>query len=143
MRNMRRFASGLLIFAVVLVVVLSLTLILTGVLRHKEIREIPIHFIVGDHVGINLDTNAVNFGTVKQGSGYRLQREMVIGNELALSRQVQMTVTGDIAPLVSVSPSAFILAPGENRAVNITLTTIPTLPEGNYTGILRATLYDN
>jgi len=106
--------------------------------KKSEIKELKIDLIVGNYTSINLDTDAIHFGTVKKGKVNTLTREVVINNNDNVPKKVRLFVKGDLSGLIQISENNFILPPTENKTISITVIVNPERDYGTYEGMLRA-----
>lgn len=99
--------------------------------------KIPARVHVSDYVGLNIDTDSLNFGTIPQ-EGYS-DRYVAVNNSLGTKAKVQIFVEGDIKGMVVPGQESFVLERGESMKVKITASPSKIKP-GNYTGTVRIRL---
>jgi len=97
------------------------------------------YLTIGDHVGFNIDTEALFFGTM--GPGGSGMRYISIVNKGDSQMRVEFQASGELGRFVSVSSSGFVVAPGENTTVNIVAQMPFDTPYGDYTGKLAILYY--
>ncbi|MEM2874319.1 MAG: hypothetical protein QW063_02665 [Candidatus Nanoarchaeia archaeon] len=103
-----------------------------------ETREMHIIVTTEKHVGINLDTDKIYFGTVPvEGSAIR---NVTIANSGSKKRFV-LSVEGPLESWTVASQSRFILQSGENKTVSIHVTVPKNATPGEYTSDLVITAY--
>ncbi|MBS3144166.1 hypothetical protein J4208_01130 [Candidatus Woesearchaeota archaeon] len=118
---------------IVLLLVFTLLVTVLGyyVLHPLTRQEIPIYLSVGDYVGINLDKDALYFGTLKPNS--QVERPLVFrADHYPIS--VQLLIE-DI-PFVTAEESFFILQEGEVKAIRFFAQVDKDVEKKEYTGKL-------
>lgn len=101
----------------------------------KEVRIVDMDFSVGEKVGINIDTDALHFGTnFPKGSS---MRNMIISHEHDCPLKVSIKLYGDFASWMSVSDNDFILDPGESRKISFSVSVPEDAPFGDYSGFAK------
>jgi len=103
-----------------------------------ETQELKMDVIVGNYTGINLDTDAVHFGTIKKEDPALRMREVVIINSYNESKEVFLSVDGKLSKWAALSENHFILSPNENKSIEVTLKISSEIGSGTYYGILKA-----
>lgn len=98
--------------------------------------------IIGDHIGLTLDTDAIHFGTVEKGKNDPRTRLMQIFNDDNKTKEVKLTAHGQLASFVRFSEDSFILDPYENKTIEVTVSPSSDMDYGNYTGTVRAIILD-
>lgn len=83
---------------------------------------------VGEKLGFNVDTNAIDFGTGQPGNV--LVRSVVITNSYIEPAQVSVVIDGPIEPLVSPLENNQIVQPGQIIVVDLEAR-IPEKPDQN------------
>ncbi|MBU0459235.1 MAG: hypothetical protein KKH52_04590 [Nanoarchaeota archaeon] len=94
--------------------------------------------VIGNYTGINLDTDAVHFGTIEKGKATTRTREVVITNNHDKSKKIYITTSGKLSKWVELSEDSFILSPQENKSVQVMLKINPEIDYGTYNGTLKA-----
>lgn len=102
-----------------------------------DVQDIPMDVKVQDHVGFNLDTDALHFGIVMS-PGYA-GRSIVVTHPLDRPLQVVIQTSGEIAPWVEANYWEFVLQPGETKSVLFELYCPEGVEPGNYSGNVRVT----
>lgn len=129
------------------VAVIVLSLVIAGTLWRSalsdstsETHTLKMDLKVGTYAGINIDTDALHFGTVPKGKVGSLAREVVVENNDNVRRNVFISASGELAPYVGLSEDEFTLDPFANKTVEVTLIVPPGLDSGSYNGTLTITL---
>ncbi len=126
--------------AIVIIFILLIIVSCAPQVIHQN--EIKMYLKVGDHIGINADSDALWFGTAQKGRSANLRRDFRIANEFNTTQQVILTKGGTIAEYVNVSSMEFTLKPGEKKDLKAIIENAGSLDYGNYTGTLTATFYE-
>ncbi|MDP1695112.1 MAG: hypothetical protein Q8L34_06245 [Candidatus Woesearchaeota archaeon] len=114
-----------------LVFTLFLTLLSYYTFHPLTRQEIPIHLSVGDYVGINLDKDALYFGTLRPSS--KVERPLVFrADHYPIS--VQLFIEG--IPFVTAEESLFTLQKGESKSVRFFAQVDKDAGKKDYTGKL-------
>ncbi|MBN2102291.1 MAG: hypothetical protein JW716_05470 [Candidatus Aenigmarchaeota archaeon] len=123
------------------IMVIALTVLMTFIIYDAtmvyERFEIPMKLRIrtDGYVGINTDTDSINFGSVPRGgTGERL---INVTNGDENPHLVRIKSRGQIGEWVSVSDNNFILNPGSVKEVRVKAKTSPGVMPGNYTGTLE------
>jgi len=90
------------------------------------------HVVVGDYIGFNNTNESLEFGTIKYSGG--AQKKITVINNEDYPQMVRLAATGDIAPFVSVSDNLFVLQPGEERQIEVSLQVKSGTELGDYDG---------
>ena len=100
-----------------------------------EIREIGVDVYVRKTPGLNVDSDALRFGTVPPGGSGR--RNISIEND-DVANIVTIEAYGDIASWVYVSENDFYMAPSESKSIEVTVNVPEDTPVRDYrNGTLR------
>lgn len=122
-------------FLVAFFLISLILLLFPGKFLLADYRVLKTNVIVGDYVGINVNSDALYFGTVFKG-GYS-EREFSIDNFECRKCKVVIKADGDTKDWIWVSNRSFTLKEGES----IDLKAIVDIPRdaefGNYTGNLK------
>ena len=114
-----------------IVLVIFITAFLYYTLHPVTKQVIPIDVTVGDYTGINLDSDAIHFGTLKPGS--MAQRPVILrADEYA----VEITLLVEDIPFVFPENSTITLQKGQNEAVRLFAVTDILTPQKKYEGRL-------
>ncbi len=100
-----------------------------------DVKYLPMDVKVSNHYGLNLDTDAVHFGRVTTPGG--AGRSVIIANTYDKPVEVLVSSSGKIASWLTINESRFIMGPGANREVMLTLDLPSNISYGNYTGTLK------
>jgi uncharacterized membrane protein len=103
-----------------------------------ETKEMHVAVVSERHVGINLDTDKIYFGSLPAGGS--AARNITISNEGSKKRFV-LSVDGPMQSWVVASQSKFILADGERKTVTLQVSVPENTSLGNYTSNLVITTY--
>lgn len=98
---------------------------------------IPMDVKVAHYMGINTDTDALHFGTLRPGE--RAERWVNISNSNTFPVRVTTRFRGDTAMFASADQD-FVLEPAEFRSHSIMVQPGPDTPSGNYTGTALITI---
>lgn len=130
MKNKRKVTLFIVVLLVIGIVSLAYTFLFAS-----EIEEFDMYLTVGDYVGLNVDTDALYFGTIfPDGSGYRT---LTLGNDGFFSKRVKIDVTGELRDWVWTAENNFILDRNENKEITVHVSVPKDAEFGNYTGRLR------
>ncbi|MBI2662566.1 hypothetical protein HYX11_03845 [Candidatus Woesearchaeota archaeon] len=125
-----------LLITILLIILISLTIFLTR--PKSEVKELKMDLIIGNHTGINLDADALHFGTIKKGEVKTLTREVIVNNNYTYPKKVRLSIKGDLSEIIKISENNFILLQGENKTISITAIVNPERDYGTYEWVLRA-----
>jgi hypothetical protein len=104
-----------------------------------ETKEFDVLFKVSKKsIGFDLNNTLLTFGQVYPGGG--AERKVVIDNQYDFPVQVDFLVSKSINGLVT-SDSGFVVQPGENITVPVSLSVPEYFNETNYSGKARFELY--
>lgn len=126
-----------LILILVLSIVISIfaTTLVYNIFIVYEAQEILMDIKVGDHIGLNLDTDALHFGiSMSPGSA---ARDIIVSNDHNISLRVDIRPAGKIADWVLVKENNFVLKPGEKKNVEFEVNVPKDVEVGLYEGVLR------
>ena len=127
MRKYRLF----LILCIVAILCSVVTIMVYSFYVIEEIKTIDMYLKVDDYVGINVDTDALHFGTVSPGGSGT--RSVFLSNNYGKSLKVEIKVYGDLAEFVSVEKS-LVLSKNETKKISFTASIPKNALYGNYTG---------
>jgi hypothetical protein len=120
-------------FLSILVSVLLILLLLFIYINVKIIgyKTYDIDYAVGDHIGINLDEDAIHFGTARE--------DMVLRRDITISSEVDISVKVKLIGLnyVHVEDTEFIVLAGEKRNIELLLKLPQGVEKGTYSGKLK------
>ena len=133
MKRNKTIMTTILLFGFLILIFFSLQ-----ILNKYETQELKMDVIIGNYTGINIDTDAIHFGTIEKGKSAPRTREVVIANVNNKSRKVYLTKSGELSKWIVLSESNFILSSHENKTIQVTLKINPETDYGNYNGTLRA-----
>lgn len=139
-RNFARGFGKLTILVVILFVVACAPQGGDSEQRPIIVREesIPMYIKVGERTGINTDTDAIHFGTAIRGKAANLRRDVHLKNTYNTTQDVTLSVSGFLAPWVTVSETHFVLEPGEKKDLKVEISVTPLWDYGRYNGTLVA-----
>ncbi len=99
---------------------------------HPLSRQVyPVDLSIGDYIGINLDKDALHFGTLRPGS--------VVGRPVVIRAEqypIAVTVFVEGLPFVTVEEPSFTLQTGESKAIRLVATVEKTVEKNTYNGTL-------
>lgn len=107
---------------------------LVGCSEEVDVR-IPMHLQVSDYNGVNVDTDAMYFGSVNFERPGMVQREVTFTNTHDGSESYFVDIRGDLKLGSSINPKEFVLDSGESVLVVVKIKT-EKYSKGNYTGEL-------
>ncbi len=93
--------------------------------------EYDIDYVVGDHIGINLDEDSIHFGTGS--AGMVLTRDITIGSDVDIDVKVKLSGID----YVTVEETEFLVLASEKRSLELIATIPPNLENGVYSGKLK------
>lgn len=132
---MRKKTSRLLfVLCVLVLLVVFLTVFLYTFFHPVTQQIIPMDVTVGDYLGVNLDDDALHFGTLNPGSSS--QRTILLRAEYYA---VAITLTVEGIPFVFPERNSFILQQGEQEIVRVYAVTDILTPRKRYEGTLVIT----
>jgi hypothetical protein len=102
--------------------------------RPLNVITIDAEFIVGDHTGVNLDTDKLYFGMVVPGGSS--ERAAKIENTYDFPVKIKVFVTKNIADYIFLDRD-FIAPPNNITKIPVAVYVPDDLPYGNYTGKIR------
>ena len=85
-------------------------------------------------IGVNTDTDAVNFGAVPAGSAG--ERKINITNTDMMPHKIMIKAHGNISSWIAVSDNGFVLGPQETKEISV----FAEVPEGTSDGYYGGTL---
>lgn len=127
--------KAIVILAFVAITSVIVTLSVYEYVTVVDVEELEMYLTVGEHVGFNVETSAIFFGTVpRRGSA---NRDIIISNSNGNPLKVNIKTFGKLSKWVYVSDNNFVLQPKENRTVRVTAVVPEDAKLGNYTGSLK------
>lgn len=101
-----------------------------------HIQELPVFFEVTDQriVGINIDTDALKFGTIMRGNFAK--RDITIVNPFQISIDVEIGFSESIENIVEISQDSFSLDIDDSLKVTITIRPDENTEIGKHEGVL-------
>lgn len=129
MKKKTKLSILYLLLGVLLVV--ALTLVSYYSLHPLSRQVYLVDLSVGDYIGINLDKDALHFGTLRPGS--------VVGRPIILKAEqypIAVTVFVEGLPFVTVEEPSFTLQQGESKAIRLFATVEKTIEKDTYNGTL-------
>lgn len=127
-KNLQR----LLALCVLVLLLIFLTVFLYTFFHPVTRQTIPMDVTVGDYLGVNLDDDALHFGTLNPGSS--AQRGVLLRAD---SYAVAVTLTVEGIPFVFPERDSLILQQGEQAIVRMYAVTDLLTPRKRYEGTLR------
>ncbi|MBW2980862.1 hypothetical protein KY360_05590 [Candidatus Woesearchaeota archaeon] len=111
---MKRHQLVVLIICVALLSI-SLTLLVHSFHKIKHIEHIPMDVIVGTHLGMNIDTDALHFGMIgRNGCG---NRNILVKHQYDSPVKVVIDVTGELEGWTWIEENDFILNKNGERKI--------------------------
>jgi len=125
----------------ILLVVIALISVTATILFYSfyviaDVREFNMTLIVGNHTGLDVDTEKLSFGMVMPKSN-SCTRYVFISNKKNYPLKVYINFYGNLAEWVSVSENYFVLLPGEEKKLSFSASAPGDAAYGNYTGKAR------
>ena len=115
------------------------TLLFYSLYKVKHIETIPIDIKVSNVVGINLDDDAMHFGTLLNGGCS--SRDVTIKHEYDHPVNVMISIIGDLEGWTSIEKNDFILEEGQEENVEFKICSpIDAIKDKTYTGTARIVL---
>lgn len=102
-----------------------------------DVHEYDMHLKVGSRTGINIDTDAIYFGTIKPGDG--VTKKIMITNS-GSARKVALKTTGELNQWIHYESSQEIGA-NEKKDISLTVNVPKDADLGEYKGKLRVYVY--
>ena len=110
-----------------------LTVFVYNRLTIYKIMEIGTKVKIGDHIGLNADSDSLNFGTLLPNT--EGIKSITITNQEDYPMEIIISNSGQIEHWIQISDNNFILDSGKNKSVTFTVT--PSTKEiGSYNGIV-------
>ena len=129
-------------FILVIVATVMMTFIIYDTTVVYQRFEIPMKIRVraDGYVGINTDTDSINFGSVPRGGTGEKVINVTNGDDKP--HLIRIKSRGDISEWISVSDNNFIMQPGTVNEIKIKARTPMDINPGNYTGTLEV-IFEN
>jgi len=124
------------IFILLLVAALvsiTFTILFYSFYKIADVKEINMTLIVGDHAGLDVNTEKLSFGMVMP-KGSSCTRYVTLSNKKDYPLKVYINFYGSLAECVSVSENYFILNPDEKKKLSFSAIAPRNAAYGNYTG---------
>ncbi|MBI2136836.1 hypothetical protein HYU06_07225 [Candidatus Woesearchaeota archaeon] len=130
----RPFSAFIVFVLIILTALFIAYFYLTNIFEYEKIK---MDVTVGDHIGLNLNSDAVHFGTIDIKKTGEITREVVITNSVKVPKKIYLFKTGSISRWISPPKTAFLINPWQNETIAIKLS-IPAagVSKGNYSGNL-------
>lgn len=133
----RKFSVGRMKMAIIIAVCVVAGIAAAALMWNygvTDVKEIPMSFFVENIGGMNVDTDAVYFGSVPRGSSS--SRDIHIQSDEDLF--VTAVAVGNISSVVTISENNFMVGPGTKKTLTLTATAPLDDPYITaYSGILR------
>jgi len=100
----------------------------------EDYKELDVYVTVGDHLGFNIDTSDLFFGTIQPGASGK--RSITLELDNCDKCKVNLKSSGSIKDWISISENNFIIKKGEKKSLDIFLNIPNNAQYGNYTGRL-------
>jgi len=105
----------ILFFSLVVIITIAGTLLFYNFFIVLDVEEIGIDLTIGDHIGFNIDTDAIHFGTLPKGAEGK--RKITIENKFDRTVRTNIKIGKDISKFISVSENNFKLKANEEKNV--------------------------
>ena len=125
----------LLILVIILLLLFSFSILFLPRFLLCDTIELDAYLVVGDHLGFNVDTTAIYFGTAPPGASP--SRSVYINNTGCRKSRVVVEVEGDFSEWVDISDNNFILLMGEGKDVDFVVTIPSDAGLGNYSSKVK------
>jgi hypothetical protein len=102
-----------------------------------DVKELPMAVEVSNHFSFNLTTDVLQFGKLTSPGGN--DRSIIVANSFGQKLNVQISSYGDLGKWVTVKNATFVLEPGSQQNVMVSIDVPVGVDEGDYTGTLRIT----
>jgi hypothetical protein len=100
-----------------------------------EKKEIITTLIIGNRTGFDLNSSALVFGMISEGSS--ANRKINVSNSYGFPIKAEFSFSGNIKNFVNPVPVVYLM-PGETKEIGITTIEIPKDTKfGNYSGIME------
>ena len=128
--------SRYLLFILIPVAILASTLayLIYHSLSIASAYDIPVLVSINETLGLNADTQSLNFGRLKP--LLMGERTLSVSNNWEKPLHVQFRSKGDVKDWIGFSRNDFELGPHSNESVLITMT-VPNAPFGRYNGTVH------
>ena len=127
------------IFILLLVAALvsiTFTILFYSFYKIADVKEINMTLVVGNHTGLDVDTEKLAFGMVMP-KGSSCTRYVTLSNKKDYPLKVYINFYGSLAECVFVSENYFILNPEEEKKLSFSAIAPRNAAYGNYTGKAR------
>ena len=132
---MKRYQLVVLIICVALLS-MSATLLFYSFFKVRYIEAIPMDIKVSDHIGINIDADALHFGAVME-TGCN-NRFITVKHKYDYPMKVMISIIGELEAWTSIEENDFILNKNEEREIRFTVCPPEdVIKYKNYTGTAR------
>jgi len=111
---MKRYQLLVLIICIALLS-MSSTLLFHSFYRIKHIEHIPMDVTVGDHLGFNIDTDALHFGII--GKNGCANRNIIVKHQYDSPVEVVINVMGELESWTIIEENDFILNKNGERKI--------------------------
>ncbi|MFH1424088.1 MAG: carboxypeptidase regulatory-like domain-containing protein [archaeon] len=122
----------ILILAITILLLILLVIFLWWPSIPREVQELGMYLTVGSHIGVNVDSDAIYFGTIPPGGAGR--RGIIVKNDLSENRKITLHVTGDFADWIFVSENNFVLEPYGQKDIYVSVNVPKNADKRDYTG---------
>ena len=127
--------KAIVILVIVVLSSASLTKIVYDYFTLVDVVEFDMYLTVSDHVGVNVGTSAIFFGTTFPGGSSN--RLVMLNNSYSFPVKVELYDSGDLSRWVYFSDNGFTIEPNVNGTVRVGVAIPEDSKYGNYTGKLR------
>lgn len=124
----------IILFFAIAITATTATFVLYKINSPIETKELQMYLNVGEKPGVNIDTDALYFGSVPPSGSSARQFE--ISNNKNYSIKVALLPKGELSSWTKVSENNILLKPYATKLVNITVFVPSDAKLGNYSGIL-------
>ena len=133
---MKKFKLSHIIFFFLLFASLALLALSFYFIQHRpfDSRVLPVRFMIGDKIGIEINESALTFGRAPPGTS--LYRGVFVDNPYAFPIIVRVFINKTIASYVFAPNATFILSSGARYEVPFVLSVPSNAEAGNYSGTL-------
>lgn len=109
----------ILMSAIIVFIGIAVTSMLYVNYKVVSVEEIGFDLEIGNEMGFNIDTDAIHFGRVPLGGSSKKQINLTNNKEFDVLIVVQKD--SEINDWISIGENKFVLVPGENKEVSISI----------------------
>ncbi len=122
------------ILAIIILLSIGITQILYSYYKSPHVFYMNYTFLVGDALGLTIDTDALHMGRMTPGGASA--RNVEITNTFGYRTNVRISLHGDKTEWMSVSETEFMLEKNSNKTIGFAVSPPKDVSHGNYSGYI-------